>query len=1332
MTSGQVAMRFKMLPYKAQFAANSETMNKNCYATTGMISLISAGHLIKSSLMTLIFLTAMGYFAPVHAEELPINDIPIAFSTTVPSNVFFEVDDSGSMDWEILTQKHWHLCAYDPNRGPSNGDCGMIVDNGLWMTYDNQAANSNDSEKNYIFDNDDNVFNSNCNNTLESCNGNFINTIAYQLDWRIFSSDFNTLAYDPNVDYSPWQGPCSNDDDASACGDASFSGAFSDPYVGSDGYENVPPRDFGLENFIFEVWEDDDGYSGDRPHRGADHNDTGIPNGEVDLWDTHKRYTVKANSVLIETITYNPDASGLNPAIISSVEKSGNECIDVSRPGVPEKCLTVADLQQNIANWYQYHRKRSYVAKNAIAAVVTDNPTFRYGLSVINRFNELFVQVPGANDSLSGHNQGMLDELFSLDWPREGTPLRKGLKLVGDYYDNAPNDDLPDDVADPITGSCQKNFAVLFTDGYWNGGPPEGISDEDNDQKSPTLADVAFSFYDTDLSPLDDEVPTDDFDNNNQQHMVTFSVAFGVEGYLADTDDPPNGKPDDAAGNDLLGNSIAWWETARDEWVPTPQNSVFDVTDYTNPAKIDDLWHAAFNSSGTYVAAKSPNDVVSALQSALQNIENRSSSAAAVALDSGAVGDNTSVYQASFDGIDWSGELKAIPLDPITGQPESSNIRWQASEKILASDWDSRNILTHTGAAVNNSGATFHWNNLSTPQQNALKQRLTGSDEEINEAAEDRLEYLRGNDAKEQPNGTLRNRQGNVLGPMINSAPAFMGAPPFAYPDSLENTGASTNYAAFRDTYVERTPMVYVGADDGILHGFNADSGDELLAYVPRAVFSNLHRLTDPNYGHRYFVDGSPSIGDAFIDRDNFNGSNKSWRTVLVGGLNKGGQGIYALDITDPDTFGATSTVLWDFTDADDTDNNGDGDVDDGLGGENSMRHALGDTFSQPAIVRLQNGRWAAIFGNGYNNTRDDGNQSSNGDAVLYILDLGTGQVIRKISTRTGSAEDRSAYLDSDGNTVFRHRANGLATPTPVDIEGDRIVDYVYAGDLFGNLWKFDLRSENPEDWDIGFHDNAGNPLPLFTACAGTSCINGIDDNHQPITTRPRVGRSPDRQGQMIYFGTGKYLSSSDVTDDSLQSIYGIIDSGQPVTDRESLLEQSILAEKTFGTESTSPEVRITSDHQLGSNSGWYLDFDSPNVEGTEGERLVQTPVLRSGHLIFNTLIPTSEVCGFGGSSWQMELNAHNGSRLTTSPFDLNNDSVFDAEDLVTYTDADGNSHTVAGSGIKKGTLLSGSKIVSMGDNTLNLSSDSEGNINATLGNTDAKTINRQSWRQLR
>ena len=282
--------------------------------------------------------------------------------------------------------------------------------------------------------------------------------------------------------------------------------------------------------------------------------------------------------------------------------------------------------------------------------------------------------------------------------------------------------------------------------------------------------------------------------------------------------------------------------------------------------------------------------------------------------------------------------------------------------------------------------------------------------------------------------------------------------------------------------------MVYTGANDGMLHAFNGLTGVEALAFIPSAVFPNLHELTKPSYSHRFFVDGTPTVGDAFYS--------SAWHTMLVAGLNRGGRSIYALDVTYPENFSeanAASIFKWEYTNSD-----------------------LGYTYSRPAIVRMANGVWAAVFGSGYHTSSSV--VGSTGRAYLYIVNISTGVLIRKIDTTVGTVAD----------------PNGLGTPALVDLDGDSIVDYAYAGDLQGNLWKFNLTSTNSASWDVAYiSGTTRNPLFVATNAGGV---------RQPITSRPEVGVGPKGMGMIVLFGTGKFMELSDKSPTQTQSFYGLVD----------------------------------------------------------------------------------------------------------------------------------------------------------------------------------------------
>lgn len=690
------------------------------------------------------------------------------------------------------------------------------------------------------------------------------------------------------------------------------------------------------------------------------------------------------------------------------------------------------------------------------------------------------------------------------------------------------------------------------------------------------------------------------------------------------------------------------------------------------------------------------------LDSAFTEIVSRVSSASSASVNSGSLSSDTRVYQAIFNSEKWTGDLLSYP---VNGDGTLGDVQWKASENMPTAG----DRLVYTFNTETETGVTFEWDNLSAAQQTLLGTQSVVS-------------YVRGDQTKERSQGcgdcVFRNRD-SLLGDIVHSDPVFVGAPPFRYPDNWgdgEPENASP-YSSFRETYAGRASgdaMIYAGGNDGLLHGFNANTGAERMAYVPGSVYDNLVALSSPGYSHKYYVDGAPIAVDVFYGG--------SWHTLLVGGLGKGGQAIYALDVTNPGQFtsaNADTIVRWEFADTDtSTSGNANGDPD------------LGYTFSRPAAVRMHNGKWAVVFGNGYNNTAADGSASSTGDAVLYIVDAETGKLmVDPISTETGMAED------PEGNS----RPNGLATVAPVDTNGDAIVDYLYAGDLFGNLWKFDVTSSNATQWDIAYKQGNA-PLPLFTTT-----------NNEPITVRPDVGRAPGIPGGlMIYFGTGKYIedADNDVTGATTQTFYAIIDNKSDTTSdivdgRDDLLQQTIDYElsNTFGGESY--ELRVTSDNTMDStHRGWYMDLVSP-VNGIEGERQVSDPVLRNNRIIFTTLIPNTEICSSGGTSWLMELDARDGGRLNSTPFDLNNDGYFNKNDFVTYTVTEGGEETEkksesSGKKSKVGIIPKPAILSTPGSGEdgkpppqLKLTPGSTGEIETTTENPGLLGWGRQSWREL-
>jgi len=681
------------------------------------------------------------------------------------------------------------------------------------------------------------------------------------------------------------------------------------------------------------------------------------------------------------------------------------------------------------------------------------------------------------------------------------------------------------------------------------------------------------------------------------------------------------------------------------------------------------------------------------LQQAFEQIIKRNASASAVSI--GQITNNHTVYQATFNSKDWSGQLFAYNLnlqdytiDYNGSGPDGS--KWEASYLLDTIDpLTERQILTMN--PTTKQGIAFRWpENLQNPSANELTteqiealQRNPQTDQ-IDQQGYHRYAYIRGLRAKEQQyGGTWRDRSSS-LGDIVHSQPILVSNQLQDLPDYWPAGAPENNYrySNFYQYIQNRPTLIYVGANDGMLHAFDAQHGQERMAYIPTAVFEHLNQLTDPQYNHEYYVDGAIAISDALLS--------SQWQTVLVGSLGAGGQGLYALNITNPSTFSeqqAKQIVLWEFTKLDDAD--------------------LGYTFGKPVIARLANHRWGVIVSNGYNNTESTVNPSTNGNAVLYVLDLETGAIIKKFDTEVGSDQDPQQ----------QQRPNGMSAPVVIDSNGDYIADFIYAGDLFGHVWKMDISNPDPEQWQFALQYN-NQPQALFHA-------TDPDGHYQPITAAPMVARAKQGFNQWyVYVGTGQFITTVDKTDTQIQTIYGLIDNNQPIADRSDLLQQFILGQ----TQVFSQNYRFTSDYTLQtSHRGWFLDLMLDKQ--VTGERITQQVSTRDQKIIFTTIIPSTDPCEEGGSGWLMELDQFTGQRLQQSPFDVNGDGIFNELDLLVY---DNSKQPIPASGIQSTVSLpTFPAIINDLTKEYKFLSGSNGKIQKITENP-LHTLGRKSWQQLR
>lgn len=642
----------------------------------------------------------------------------------------------------------------------------------------------------------------------------------------------------------------------------------------------------------------------------------------------------------------------------------------------------------------------------------------------------------------------------------------------------------------------------------------------------------------------------------NWPHLVTYTIGFsnmavtwpGAKTIQAPSNKVPFGY--DGSFPDLV--------TGKETW-PAMNNE--------NKRSLD-LWHAALNGRGRFYAIEKGEDLEKAFREILGQINTQTDPDMTSTATSGS--NNTRYDVGKFTGNyepknDWKGFITAETIR--TDGSIISNPGWggkNTSQKIDAANISSRFILTWNDkwdSTKYKGGTLFKWTsdekNLSTAQKLWLQKKSDGSGtDEGDTKGQERLNYIRGDRSKEGSESRgytstkpYRERQ-SAQGDVINSIIWYTGTPSSNY--------ALPGYSDFTRNRSTRTPMIYAGGNDGMLHGFSVENGSEKIAYVPQGVIPSLTRLTEPSYNkkHRSFVDGSPITGDIYTGSNITTDSTpeSKWATYLVGTLGAGGKGYYVLDVTDPHRFidaNASSLVKLDRTRS----------TDSAMGAVtpncalNAMSTAeqaacnhlvaedrdIGNITAMPVldennamrttqIARMNNNRWAAILGNGYN--------SANQRPVLLIQYLDGDMALKRIPAT------------SDAAGTGKAKDNGLQAPRLVDLNGDSLPDIAYAGDNLGNLWKFDLTSENANNWGVAFSGQ-----PLFTA-TGPSALGSARTVAQPISAPPTV-RANDRKmnigtpaqpktiavgGMMVAFGTGRNVTKTDESDRNVQTIYSVLD----------------------------------------------------------------------------------------------------------------------------------------------------------------------------------------------
>lgn len=1103
------------------------------------------------------------YASMTHA--IALSQQPLFLTSGAEANIMFILDDSGSMTFEVTPEKY-RQTAYLVN--DQNND-GVV----------------------YLFPPALGIYGANTDYGDVPAPGEYLINGVENVYGKLLRSKVNASYYDPSKRYVPWVGV-----DGTLMSNASPTCALHNPRntgTGDSKCRNLTEN--GTNTFNSKTWRVH-GCS-DKTNCGSTTNSTayfpatywwftGNVNTEADVWDNTKYEKQEITSDVDE---YTGHGRG---------EKRTDCTVTGSGPTATASCNYDQEIQ-NFANWYTYYRSRVLLARAGIGRAFSEQQeSIRVGFGAINKGStdvdgEAAVAIiSGVRAFNSSEKENFLKALYDRTI-NGGTPLLRALDAAGTYYSRADNkgpwSKTPGTADSSPHVECRASYTMLMSDGYWSGGTgnvPAGIGNQDNtsgsqitnhisngkpatytytpsapfaDDHSSMLADVAMKYWKTDLRPtLANKVKPNTVDTAFWQHMTTFTIGLGVTGTLAPVDIP---------------TAIA--NQTNIPWPPVTASST------TDERKIDDLVHAAVNGHGDFFSAQEPDEFSERMASMLRDINGRErNNAAAAAANSTSLTTGSVVYRASFDSNEWTGRLVAKQINPDGSYGVE---HWQASIPAAST----RDIFTYDPTST--TGVAFNWASLNTDQKDSIS--TTNAQAIVN--------WVRGqNDV-----ANLRART-SLLGDIVNSGPVYAGRENMGFSRLSAAQGGAT-YAEYYAAHKEnRREVIYVGANDGMLHAFDATmgtpevpdtktDGEEVFAYIPSSMLGKFEKLSSPTYGknntnlHRYMVDGQMFVSDAYVGG--------KWRNLLVGALGGGGRGIYVLDVTDPDSF-SEDDVLFELTEA--------------------KYPELGNIMGTPFIAPGKDDGWKIYVGNGYNSSKD-----GVAKGFLGIIDINYELGV------SGSTPTKFIATNTDAG-------NALSQPALLpDTKGTIVA--AYAGDVLGNLWKFDLSNANAGSWARAY----GN-TPLFVAAKGA--------DRQPITASPTLGfntsLSPARV--MVYFGTGRYAAASDAqVSTDVQSFYAIADKGVAVGDGRASLHQ-----KTISTESTSTkriiDGEVTSD---GTNavpwstvSGWYLDFPA-------NERIIVKPQLYYDRLIFPTVIPSDDPCLSGGSTWVMELIAVGNTDLTYS-----------------------------------------------------------------------------------
>jgi len=981
------------------------------------------------------------------------------------------------------------------------------------------------------------------------------------------------------------------------------------------------------------------------------------------------------------------------PKFAARTDCTGNTC-------------TWAEELQNYANWNAYHSTRVKLARTGIGLAFKPlGATFRLGWGTINRIESNSGLDAGVNLFTQARKNAFYTWLYGSNTNASGdTPNRLAMDRVGQYFSRSDSDGpwgtnpnySSTSTSSSTTGgteartshaSCRRSNMLLLTDGYWNGAS-SSLGNIDNTD-GPTITSASGSTYKYSAA-----YPYKDSASNT---LADVAMKYWVNDLRTDL---ANNVPAVTGVNESFWQNVSFYGIGLGIYGTLPQtaatlaNLTSGATLWPNatandPVAIDDMWHAAVNSRGQFLNAGDSDTLTNSIEKMMVTINKLSSSQSGVAVSTANLINGTRKYTPQYTTGAWFGNVTARNLDPLTGNEVSTAWRVEGKDPItgdpvsLIPGDGVRNIVVGNGASTAPKAVNFTY-----PVMNAagLTGQMTGA-LTVNTAL---IDYLRGNDSNEGDTGIYRTREAR-LGDIVNSSPVFVKKGIDLQYEKLPGTfsGASTYRSFVASQAIRGEGVLFVGANDGMLHAFRdgtvsspEDGGVEVFAYVPRAVLPNLSQLADKAYSHRYYVDGPLVESAAYI------GGN--WANLLLGTTGAGAKAVYALNVTDPLTMDASS-VLWEISSS--TPNFAD----------------LGNVLTDVQAGPLPSGDWVGIFGNGY--------FSTSGAASLFVVNLATGALIKEIATDVGGS-------------------NGLGGVRVVRDGNQRIIG-AYAGDLKGNLWKFDLSGATSANWAAGL---SGSPL----LAVGST---------QPITAAPAVILHP-KGGYLVSVGTGKFFEAADTTTTSQQTLYGVWDSVPfgSVSTPTGVTQTSTtnLVQQTISTNTTVTRTVVTTDLTTATQSityfaisnnpvdwatrrGWYIDLPNTGERvvypmNTLVDRFLAVDAISPANVSTNACIQTGQ-----GTGWVYLIDGLTGAGPGEQVLDTNGDGNVDTSDALVSgftARADGRN-----TWLKVGALSSGRRTVFAGvtggdgsGNQLKISCTLAGNCPVAGTGTIIKS---REWRQL-